>query len=146
MSEQLRCRFVVRETLREACLDPQPCADGHLVHRYRTPAGELLTAPEPGDVFFHHAHAAGAPCNWNNCDGRHLFVILPGGRWWNLDGRDSNCTLPNDTTHRCWVRHGDPSKGELHVDKVGHTCQAGAGSIDVGDWHGFLHSFALRKC
>lgn len=41
--------------------------------------------------------------------------------------------------HKCWVRHGDPKTGSVHVDKDGVTCGAGAGSILSGSYHGFLH-------
>ena len=78
---------------------------------------------------------------WTNCDGRHLHAILPNGRPWDIDSSASNCTMPNDTEHRCWVRHGEPPN--LHVDKAGHTCAAGAGSILAGDYHGFLHNGAF---
>jgi hypothetical protein len=74
---------------------------------------------------------------WDNFQGQHLHVITPGGEW-NIDSRCSNCTLPNDRTHRCWVRHG--AAPNIHVDKNGHTCSAGAGSIVCGKYHGFLHN------
>lgn len=77
------------------------------------------------------------PCHdWDNCPGEHLHVVCPNGRHWDIDGRASNCTLPQDRTHRCWVRHGDPP--QITVDKSGQTCSAGAGSIQIGDYHGFL--------
>lgn len=64
---------------------------------------------------------------------------------WYIDGRASNCTKPDDNEHRCWCRHG--SYGEpLHVDKIGNTCQAGAGSIAVSGFHGFLHNGLLYDC
>ena len=66
---------------------------------------------------------------------------LPNGREWDIDSRCSNCTLPDDRIHRCWVRHGEPPN--IHVDKNGHTCSAGAGSILAGDYHGFLHNGEL---
>jgi hypothetical protein len=75
-------------------------------------------------------------------DGRNLIVKTPGGDW-AIDSRASNCTMPNDDVHRCWVRHGKPEDGTLHVDKNGNTCQAGAGSIMAGDYHGFLHNGQL---
>lgn len=117
--------------------------------RYDTPSGRT----EPGSLYF----AEWYPCRdvsgkcvihgWSNCDGRHLLCVLPNGHVWDIDGRASNCTMPDDTTHRCWVRHGDPEKGEpVHVDKNGHTCAAGAGSIAVPNWHGFLHNGELRSC
>jgi len=48
--------------------------------------------------------------------------------------------------HRCWVRHGRPEDGTLHVDKNGVTCAAGAGSIVAGNFHGFLHGGFLTSC
>lgn len=69
-------------------------------------------------------------------DGMHLNVKCPGGGDWQIDGRASNCTLPDDSVHRCWIRHGQPP--EITVDKDGVTCAAGAGSIVAGDYHGFI--------
>jgi hypothetical protein len=74
---------------------------------------------------------------WDNKEDDHLFVLTPGGEW-DIDSRASNCTLPNDRLHRCWVRHGEPPN--IHVDKNGHTCAAGAGSIALPGYHGFLHN------
>ncbi|BCH11921.1 hypothetical protein MesoLj131c_61790 [Mesorhizobium sp. 131-3-5] len=79
-------------------------------------------------------------------DHRSLVVRLPGNRDWQIDSRASNCTMPDDNEHFCWVRHGSPEDGTLHVDKNGHTCAAGAGSIAVPDFHGFLHHGVLRDC
>lgn len=71
-------------------------------------------------------------------DGRSVYVILPNGREWAIDGRARNCTMPEDNEHRCWVRHGEPP--EITVDKNGHSCAAGAGSIQAADYHGFLRN------
>ncbi len=79
-------------------------------------------------------------------DGRSLMVVCPDRHIWGIDGRASNCTMKSDNEHRCWVRHGDPSQGNLHVDKNGITCSAGAGSIDTGKFHGFLHNGYLKSC
>lgn len=73
---------------------------------------------------------------WDNQTGPPLIVITPGGEW-DIDSRASNCTMPKDRLHRCWIRHGEPP--HVHVDKNGHTCAAGAGSILAGSYHGFLH-------
>lgn len=75
---------------------------------------------------------------WTNCTGRHLMGVCPNGSMWDIDGRASNCTLPDDTLHRCWVRSGEPEAGLVVVSKDGLTCSAGAGSIAAGDYHGFL--------
>lgn len=76
-----------------------------------------------------------------NTDGRFLIVRMPNGHDWMIDSRCSNCTLPEDDDHRCWVRHGEPPN--LTVDKNGRTCSAGAGSIQSGNWHGFLRNGEL---
>lgn len=78
-------------------------------------------------------------------DGLYLIVKTPGGDW-GVDDRASNCTMPSDDVHRCWVRHGDPRTGVVHVDKNGNTCGAGAGSILCGGYHGFLHNGELGAC
>lgn len=76
-------------------------------------------------------------------DGITLAVVLPGGRTWFPDSRASNCTMPDDDVHRCWCRHGDPRTAPVTVDKNCATCTAGAGSIGVDNWHGFLRDGQL---
>ncbi len=76
--------------------------------------------------------------DWDNQTTPPLIVTTPSGGDWNIDSRASNCTMPNDRLHRCWVRHGDPPN--VTVDKAGHTCGAGAGSIISRDYHGFLRN------
>lgn len=76
-------------------------------------------------------------------DGKSYCVRTPGGDWV-IDSVASNCTMPNDITHKCWVRHGEPPM--LTVDKNGHTCQAGAGSIAMRNYHGFLINGELTNC
>lgn len=76
-------------------------------------------------------------------DGRTLWVKLPNGDMWCVDSRASNCTKPEDTEHRCWVRHGEAPN--ITVDKVGNTCSAGAGSIQSGSYHGFLRNGYLEQ-
>ncbi len=82
-------------------------------------------------------------------DGRVLECVIPaperpsGKTTWIIDSKASNCARPDDWRHRCWVRHGRPEDGSLHVDKNGDTCAAGAGSIVSPGWHGFLHHGAL---
>ena len=107
--------------------------------RFNTTSG----LPEPGDMFYvDFFHGDDGHCfRWDNCTGPHLYVILPNGDEWDVEGRASNCTLPKDRTHRCWVRHGEPPN--VTVDKGGHTCRAGAGSIGSNDYHGFLQGGTL---
>jgi hypothetical protein len=80
---------------------------------------------------------------WCGPDGLSVHVKCPDGCIWGVDSRANNCTMKDDKVHKCWVRHGDPRKGEIHVDKNGFTCQAGAGSIQTPRWHGFLHNNVL---
>jgi hypothetical protein len=100
------------------------------------PNGELTTVKRPPDGAMYFAW-------WEKDNPRFaptgpLYVICPGGAPWNIDGRASNCTMPNDNEHRCWIRHGEPPV--ITVDKNGNTCNAGAGSIQAGDYHGFLQN------
>lgn len=122
---------------------------------YQTQVGDKMVVRdemEPGDMYYADwfscvPEPGGCHHGWSNCDGKHLIVILPSPHHhpWDVDGRASNCTLKDDTTHRCWVRHGDPRTEAVHVDKAvpghlsGTTCSAGAGSIQADGWHGFLH-------
>ena len=97
--------------------------DGAVVWGHELPVGAAW--------YLKHWHVQGL-------DGKTLAVRIPGYTWI-IDDRCSNCTLPDDIAHRCWVRHGSVEDGTLHVDKNGLTCSAGAGSIVVPSWHGFLH-------
>lgn len=104
---------------------------------YDTPSGKL----GPGDMYWNdwldENHY------WDNHKGPHLEVICPNGHPWNIDSRASNCGLPGDRMHRCWVRHGEPPN--IHVDKNGLTCSAGGGSIIAGNYHGFLHNGSFHE-
>lgn len=90
--------------------------------------------------WFLKRESSGPMHRWPGPDGRVLAVITPGGTWI-IDSRASNCTMPDDNRHSCWVRHGEPPN--VTVDKNGVTCQAGAGSIQSGDYHGFLRGGVL---
>lgn len=105
----------------------------------RAPANELgIPAAEPGASW----DAWWMPFK-RNPDGIYLMVRLPDGHDWTVDSRASNCTMPDDNEHRCWVRHGDPRECRVTVDKNGLTCAAGAGSIQSARWHGFLRNGLL---
>lgn len=111
--------------------------------RYNTVSGR----PEPGDMFWatwrHYQMPDGfvTSCDWDNCVGKHLYVVLPNGYDWDTSGRASNCGLPGDRLHRCWVLSGVPPN--VTAGKTGHTCSAGAGSIAVTGYHGFLQNGRL---
>lgn len=116
--------------------------------RYRRPdTGEIfdhLSAVPPGgmwDADWFHDYHGGPMLGGPNTDGRILVVRLPNGNDWIIDSRANNCTLPADDNHRCWVRHGEPPN--ITVDKNGLTCAAGAGSIQSGNYHGFLRNGEL---
>lgn len=76
-------------------------------------------------------------------DGITLMVLLPNRREWNVDSEASNCTRKGDLSHYCWVRDGDPRQCNVTAGKDGDTCSAGAGSIQAGDYHGFLRNGVL---
>jgi len=98
-------------------------------------ARSLWPGPSPTDPTLPAAHPS-----YSFTDGPALWVQTPGGGWC-IDSRASNCTMPYDYAHRCWVRHGEPP--DITVDKNGVTCQAGAGSIQCGSYHGFLQGGVL---
>jgi hypothetical protein len=77
-------------------------------------------------------------------DGKSIVCVTPGG-WWFIDDRCSNCTLPKDIEHKCWVRHGTVGD-RLTIDKNGRTCSAGGGSIAQKNFHGFLKNGELYAC
>lgn len=109
-------------------------------HIYVDEAGteHSLRKPTPGmmwDAFWTSDYDKGP-------DGKSLVVICPNGAQWMIDGHASNCTMRDDTgpygvAHRCWTRTGTPPL--IQVGKqFGKTCSAGGGSIQAGDYHGFL--------
>lgn len=121
----------------EDCGEPVPSTATRQIfnHRlYDTPSGR----PERGSIWW--AHWMPVNWEWDNKTDYFLYAMCPDGSEWNIDGRASNCGMKNDRSHRCWVRHGDPETGNIHVDKAGVTCNAGAGSIQTPSWHGFLHN------
>lgn len=118
---------------------------------YETPEGTPIIEGEmqPGDCFYATwLHDNDRCFYWTDCTTPHLTVILPPDHHpWDTSGRANNCTKPNDDRHRCWVVHGDPSKGEIvTVDKNGVTCEAGAGSIATPHYHAMLQGSVLRQC
>jgi hypothetical protein len=80
---------------------------------------------------------------WKGTDGESWTVQTPGGPWC-IDSRASNCTRPDDSAHNCWCRHGKAPN--FTVNKVGNTCGAGAGSIAMDGYHGFLINGELTDC
>lgn len=130
----------------------------HLWTRGET--GETTTIRDAGPGAIYDATWFHGQAEWCGPDGRSLVAVCPNGASWHIDGRAHNCDSPclkcsrpysvhynNDPQqcayedsrpHKCWVRHGEPPM--LTVDKAGLTCGAGAGSIQAGDYHGFLQN------
>lgn len=98
-----------------------------------------------GDMFYAPwMHGKDDHCMyWDNCNHPkgHLMVVMPDGGIWDTDSRGSNCTKPDDRTHRCWVKHGEVPN--ITIDKNGLTCKAGGGSVKMISWHGFLRDGKL---
>ena len=133
-----------------ACFWVEPIPGDPLERFHRPDTGEVfarLGDCPPGAMWDARWMVDGHACGGyflggaNEQDGRWLVVRLPNGHDWCIDSRCSNCTKKDDNTHRCWVRHGEPPN--VTVDKNGNTCDAGAGSILSGDYHGFLQNGSL---
>lgn len=107
---------------------------------YRQDNKELFTLRDspPGAMWYGDWMLTEGSNRFRGPDGHCLMVRLPNGNEWHIDSQASNCTMPGDDEHKCWVRHGDPPN--ITVDKNGHTCAAGGGSIQSGDYHGFLRN------
>lgn len=136
--------------------DPWQLFESLLYQRQDT--GEEMTLREAGPGAMWNAdwlirgldysspQAATQPWPWKpGPDGLCLTVRLPDGHDWIIDSRSSNCTMPQDNVHSCWVRHGTPPN--ISVGKSGGlTCSAGGGSImSPSGWHGFLTNGILHE-
>lgn len=69
----------------------------------------------------------------------HVVCVETPGGVWIVDSQASNCGIPEDHRqehHHCWIIEGEIPY--ITVTKNGKTCSAGAGSIQCGNWHGFL--------
>jgi hypothetical protein len=136
-------------------LEPTEQMRGETKLYRRSDTGELVTLGDAPVGAMWDAHWMAHGDVRTGPDGITLAIRTPGGDWL-VDSEASNCTRtqwgPKEIdgkmydkvwlgrTHYCWVRHGDPRQPEtLHVDKNGNTCSAGAGSIQCGKYHGFLH-------
>lgn len=105
-----------------------------ITHVYNTASGR----PEPGDVYYR-----GDAWWWSNWPEGKLceIIVLPNGVEWNIRSRANNCARKDDTTHRCWCITGSIEEGNLNSDaKNCDTCSAGAGSIQGGNFHGYLRN------
>jgi len=121
--------------------DAWQCNPSTLYRRADTGELMLLAKAPPGAIWrapWFEDHPA-----WRGPDGRTLVCRCPDGHDWIIDSHASNCTLPDDHAHKCWVRHGEPP--DLTVDKNGATCAAGGGSIQTSKWHGFLRNGWLEE-
>ncbi|HRH46568.1 MAG TPA: hypothetical protein PKY82_33300 [Pyrinomonadaceae bacterium] len=77
----------------------------------------------------------------------HVLVVHTPGGVWVVDSQASNCTMPEDhkqENHHCWIIEGQLPN--ITVSKNGKTCGAGAGSIQCGNYHGFLRNGYLEEC
>lgn len=110
---------------------------------HRTDTGEEMTIRDAPAGAMWYAWWHDYFCTPQNND-HALVVKTPGGEWI-VDSQSSNCTMPDDRKqehHHCWIRHG--AVPDITVDKQGATCGAGAGSIQCGNYHGFLRNGYLE--
>lgn len=96
----------------------------------REVTGEVMTLEE-----------APAGAMWNgdwwpmeNPDGIVLFVRLPDGVDWMVDGKAGNCACPADPLHRCWTRTGQAPRVTARP------------SIKTSGYHGYLTDGVLSPC
>ncbi len=88
---------------------------------------------DPGSMWYITAHKPDECKHWDDCDGKHLIVVLPDGDHLDIDRRASNCTTPNDRMHRCWKKTGEPENLTVYPSLVGKT------------WHGYLGNGELTS-
>lgn len=127
------------------CGAPDCSIQGSIAHEVlyrRSDTGELVTIRDaPIGAMWDATWYDDDPA-YTGPDGITLVVRTPGGTWC-VDSEASNCTRKGDLSHKCWIREGDPRQpATLHVSKgsdPSKTCSAGAGSIQCGSYHGFLH-------
>jgi hypothetical protein len=150
-----RVRCYLLERTEEVRREPYDCGvEGCQTHHaYEAPlwcdarTGALVTLDEaePGAMWRWPApdpSLAGAYTSQDD-DPRVLMVKLPGGHFWCVDSYAGNCTRRGEP-HHCWVREGVPP--DVTAGKAGNTCSAGAGSIAVDGYHGFLRGGYLEEC
>lgn len=137
-------------TVCDACKKPFKEDARQMISRDRAyvgPVGERRRFQEWLDIpgtMFDYFHMRGHS-KYGGPDGLILAVICPCKTFWVIDGPCNNCTLPDDTEHRCWPRKGEPPN--ITVGKPYYkTCSAGAGSILTPHWHGFLRDGYLVDC
>jgi len=116
-------------------------------HLYKNEAGAVMTIRDapPGAMWFADWMIHDPKQTWyRGPDGHCLMIKGFYGDEFCPDGRASNCGLPNDDNHKCWVRVG--TVPNITIGKQGGpTCNAGAGSFFFGGqrWHGFCKNGEL---
>lgn len=88
----------------------------------------------PGDVFLRSEGQGHACHSWDDCDGAHLFVVLPNGQWWDLHGHSPECDARSVRTHRCWVHEGRVEDGTLTV-RAGAACRGESRTFEAIEAH-----------
>ena len=131
MSQRVECYAVDVKTEDEGSIFVR-LSDGARFTRSTLPPGAMWEADWIGDDYR------------VNGSGPVIVVVLPNGHEWMPGSRSSNCSRRGQD-HGCWCVHGEIPL--LTVDKNPEpgrsTCVAGAGSIQSGDWHGFLRNGVL---
>jgi hypothetical protein len=116
----------------------------------RTDTGEefeYLSEVPPGGMWFADWYTTDKHSLWVPQLEYVLVVKTPNGDWV-IDAQANNCTMlddPRQERHHCWIIEGTTPPG-ITVSKNGVTCQAGAGSIQKGNYHAFLRNGYLEEC
>ncbi len=134
----IKC-FLLEDTGRDHVEEHEHGKSTQSIFRRADTGEELLLRDAPVGAIWRATWYEGFP-EYTGLDGMSFVVKTPGGDWL-IDSRASNCTRPDDNVHKCWCRHGEAPN--FTVDKIGDTCAAGAGSIAIGGYHGFLRNGEL---
>lgn len=111
----------------------------HRLHK-RSDNGELTTLRDaPAGAMWRGwwMKHEGRYWDWDNQTEAPLICKTPSAREWNIDGRASNCTLPNEMLHRCWIPsrnsaddHGRQERENLRrrrrIDPIGKLARISA--------------------
>lgn len=106
---------------------------GQSVSLHELPVGGMYFAPWYDD--------------WVKPQLEHVLIVRTPGGLWTVDSQSRNCTMKEDVgqkDHHCWIIEG--TLPNISVTKNGRSCQAGGGSIQCGNYHGFLRNGYLEEC
>ncbi len=88
---------------------------------------------DPGSMWYITAHKPDECKHWDDCDGKHLIVVLPDGVHFDTDMRATQCRTREDRVKRCWRKSGEPPNITMEPSIMSDT------------WHGYLGNGELTS-